>query len=123
MKKFYIAKSKRLRSTPFTSRIESQGVTAYTMYNHMLLPASFGNLEKEYFHLKEHVQVWDVAAERQVQVTGKDSSKLVQLMTCRNLSKAKIKSFSLLIIAIPILDPEFAGLIKKGNPQQIEALS
>ena len=52
MKKFYIAKSRRLRSTPFTSRIEKHGVTAYTIYNHMLLPASFGNLEKEYFHLK-----------------------------------------------------------------------
>jgi len=90
MKKFYIAKSRRLRSTPYTSRIENQGVTAYTTYNHMLLPASFGNLEKEYFHLKEHVQVWDVAAERQVQIKGKDSSKLVQLMTCRNLSKAKV---------------------------------
>jgi len=90
MKKFYIAKSRRLRSTPYTSRIESQGVTAYTIYNHMLLPASFGNLEKEYFHLKEHVQIWDVAAERQIQITGKDSSKLVQLMTCRNLSKAKV---------------------------------
>jgi len=89
MKKFYIAKSRRLRSTPFTSRIENHGVTAYTTYNHMLLPASFGNLEKEYFHLKEHVQVWDVAAERQVQVIGKDATKLVQLMTCRNLSKAK----------------------------------
>ena len=88
--KFYIAKSRRLRSTPYTSRIESQGVTAYTTYNHMLLPASFGNLEREYFHLKEHVQVWDVAAERQVQITGKDSTKLVQLMTCRNLSKAKV---------------------------------
>jgi dimethylsulfoniopropionate demethylase len=90
MKKFYIAKSRRLRSTPYTSRIENQGVTAYTIYNHMLLPASFGNLEKEYFHLKEHVQIWDVAAERQVQITGKDASKLVQLMTCRNLLKAKI---------------------------------
>jgi dimethylsulfoniopropionate demethylase len=91
MKKFYIAKSRRLRSTPYTSRIENHGVIAYTTYNHMLLPASFGNLEKEYFHLKEHVQVWDVAAERQVQIIGKDSSKLVQLMTCRNLSKAKIR--------------------------------
>ena len=90
MKKFYIAKSRRLRSTPYTSRIENQGVTAYTIYNHMLLPASFGNLEKEYFHLKEHVQIWDVAAERQVQIVGKDSKKLVQLMTCRNLSKAKV---------------------------------
>ena len=90
MKKFYIAKSRRLRSTPYTDRIENQGVTAYTIYNHMLLPASFGNLEKEYFHLKENVQIWDVAAERQVQITGKDSSRLVQLMTCRNLSKAKV---------------------------------
>ena len=90
MKKFYIAKSRRLRSTPFTSRIENQGLTAYTTYNHMLLPASFGNLEKEYFHLKEKVQIWDVAAERQVQIKGKDSSKLVQLMTCRNLSQAKV---------------------------------
>jgi dimethylsulfoniopropionate demethylase len=90
MKKFYIAKSRRLRSTPYTSRIESQGLAAYTIYNHMLLPASFGDLEKEYFHLKNHVQVWDVAAERQIQITGKDATKLVQLMTCRNLSKAKI---------------------------------
>ena len=90
MKKFYIAKARRLRGTPFSSRIESQGLTAYTTYNHMLLPAAFEGTEKEYFHLKEHVQVWDVAAERQVQVVGKDSAKLVQLMTCRNLSKAKV---------------------------------
>ena len=90
MKKFYIAKSRRLRGTPFSSRIEKQGLTAYTTYNHMLLPAAFEGTEKEYFHLKEHVQVWDVAAERQVQIVGKDSAKLVQLMTCRNLSKSKV---------------------------------
>ena len=90
MKKFYIAKARRLRGTPFTSRIEEQGLTAYTVYNHMLLPAGFEGVEKEYFHLKEHAQVWDVAAERQVQITGKDSAKLVQLITCRNLSKSKI---------------------------------
>ena len=102
MKKFYIAKSRRLRSTPYTSRIENQGVTAYTIYNHMLLPASFGNLEKEYFHLKEHVQIWDVAAERQVQIVGKDSKKLVQLMTCRNLSKAKVGR----CYYVPIIDEQ-----------------
>jgi len=90
MKKFYIAKARRLRGTPFTNRIEKQGLSAYTVYNHMLLPAAFEGIEKEYFHLKENVQVWDVAAERQVQITGKDSAKLVQLMTCRNLSKSKV---------------------------------
>tara|TARA_B100000686_G_scaffold68308_1_gene73884 strand:- start:23 stop:1129 length:1107 start_codon:yes stop_codon:yes gene_type:complete len=90
MKKFYIAKARRLRGTPFSNRIEKQGLTAYTVYNHMLLPAAFEGTEKEYFHLKENVQVWDVAAERQVQIEGKDSAKLVQLMTCRNLAKSKV---------------------------------
>ena len=90
MKKFHIAKARRLRGTPYSSRIESQGLTTYTTYNHMLLPASFEGIEKDYLHLKEHVQVWDVAAQRQVQIIGKDSAKLVQLMTCRNFSKVKI---------------------------------
>ena len=90
MKKIPIIKSRRVRSTPFTSRIENQGVSGYSVYNHMLLPVSFGSIEDEYLHLKEHVQVWDVAAERQVQIVGKDSAKLVQLITCRNLSKSKI---------------------------------
>ena len=85
-----IAKAKRLRSTPYTSRIEKQGVTAYTTYNHMLLPAAFeDSLEDSYYHLKEHVQIWDVAAERQVEISGEDAAELVQLMTCRDLSKSK----------------------------------
>ena len=89
MKTYSIAKSRRLRSTPYTSRIEKQGVTAYSSYNHMLLPAAFGSIEDSYHHLKKNVQVWDVAGERQVEITGKDSAKLVQLMTCRDLSKSK----------------------------------
>ncbi len=90
MKNFFIAKSRRIRSTPYTSRIEKQGLSSYTVYNHMLLPTAFNNsLEDDYYHLKEHVQVWDVAGERQVEISGKDSAKLVQLMTCRDLSKSR----------------------------------
>ena len=85
-----VAKSRRLRSTIYSSRIENQGVTSYTIYNHMLLPAGFeDSLEDTYNHLKNHVQVWDVAAERQIEIKGKDSYRLVQLMTCRDLSEAK----------------------------------
>ena len=89
MKTFSIAKSRRLRSTPYTSRIEKQGVTAYSSYNHMLLPTAFGSIEESYHYLKKSVQVWDVAIERQVEIIGNDSAKLVQLMTCRDLSKSK----------------------------------
>ena len=90
MKNFFIAKSRRIRSTPYTSRIEKQGLSSYTVYNHMLLPTSFNDsLEDDYYHLKEHVQVWDVAGERQVEISGRDSAMLVQLMTCRDLSKSR----------------------------------
>ena len=106
MKNYFVAKSRRLRSTPYTSRIENQGVTAYSVYNHMLLPAAFGSLENSYNHLKEHVQVWDVAGERQVEISGKDSAKLVQLMTCRDLSKSKVGR----CYYCPIIDDR-AGLI------------
>ncbi len=106
MKNYFIAKSRRVRSTPYTSRIENQGVTAYSVYNHMLLPAAFGSLEDSYHHLKEHVQVWDVAGERQVEILGKDSAKLVQLMTCRDLSKSKVGR----CYYCPIIDDK-AGLI------------
>jgi len=106
MKNYSIAKSRRIRSTPYTSRIEKQGVTAYTTYNHMLLPAAFGSLTESYHHLKEHVQVWDVAGERQVEITGKDSAKLMQLMTCRDLTKSKVGR----CYYCPIIDDQ-AGII------------
>ncbi len=63
---------------------------AYTVYNHMLLPTLFDTPEKDYWHLCEHVQVWDVSCERQVEVVGPDADKLVQLMTPRDLSKTDL---------------------------------
>jgi len=106
MGNYSIAKSRRLRSTPYTSRIENQGVTSYTVYNHMILPAAFGSIEESYHHLKKDVQVWDVAAERQVEISGKDSAELVQLMTCRDLSKSQDGR----CYYCPILDDQ-AGII------------
>ncbi|MAV82093.1 MAG: dimethylsulfoniopropionate demethylase [Pelagibacteraceae bacterium] len=87
-KQFSISKSARLRSTPFTDLIEEQGVKSYTVYNHMLLPTVFEGIEDDCEHLKNFVQLWDVSVERQIEISGPDSSKLVQMMTCRNLSKA-----------------------------------
>jgi len=78
--------SRRIRSTPFSRRVEAAGVKAYSVYNHMLLPVVFDSPEADYWHLCEHVQVWDVSGERQVEITGPDAAKLVQLMTPRDLS-------------------------------------
>jgi dimethylsulfoniopropionate demethylase len=82
--------SRRTRSTPFSRRVEAAGVKAYTVYNHMLLPTVFDSIEADYWHLCEHVQVWDVSCERQVEITGPDSKRLVQLMTPRDISGTAI---------------------------------
>lgn len=80
----------RVRSTPFSDRVESLGVQAYSVYNHMLLPLMFRSVEDDYRHLKQHVQLWDVSAQRQVELVGPDAARLMQLMTPRDLSKATV---------------------------------
>jgi dimethylsulfoniopropionate demethylase len=77
----------RLRSTPWTDRLADDGVTAFTVYNHMLLPTSFRGVEADYWHLRSAVQVWDVGCERQVELAGPDASRLAQLLTVRDLSR------------------------------------
>ena len=84
----FLSISRRLRSTPFTRRVEAAGVKAYTVYNHMLLPTVFESIEDDYWHLCEQVQVWDVSCERQVEIKGADSQRLVQMMTPRDIKRA-----------------------------------
>jgi len=94
--------TRRTRATPFTSRVEAAGVHAYTIYNHTLLAANFRGMEADYWHLCDHVQVWDVAAEKQVAISGPDAYHLIQLMTPRDLSKARIGR----CFYVPLCNPE-----------------
>ena len=58
---------------------------SYTVYNHMLLPTQIRGVVADYEHLRSSVQVWDVACERQVEITGPDADRLAQLLTVRDL--------------------------------------
>jgi dimethylsulfoniopropionate demethylase len=80
-----ISPSRRLRRTPFSDGVEAAGVKAYTVYNRMLLPTMFRSIEEDYRHLKDAVQIWDVAAERQVELRGPDAGRLMQMLTPRDL--------------------------------------
>lgn len=85
MKRPLLSISRRTRSTPFSSRVEADGVQSFTVYNHMLLPTSFRGVEEDYWHLRRAVQLWDVACERQVEIAGPDAARLAQLITVRDL--------------------------------------
>ncbi|QIE47250.1 dimethylsulfoniopropionate demethylase [Pseudohalocynthiibacter aestuariivivens] len=80
-----LSPSRRLRRTPFAAGVEAEGVKAYTVYNRMLLPTVFESVQADYRHLKEHVQVWDVSCERQVELRGPDAARLMQMLTPRDL--------------------------------------
>jgi dimethylsulfoniopropionate demethylase len=85
-----IAPSRRVRRTPFSDGVEAAGVKGYTVYNHMLLPTVFESITADYRHLKDHVQVWDVACERQVELRGPDAARLIQMLTPRDLRKMRV---------------------------------
>ncbi|MGB5706806.1 MAG: dimethylsulfoniopropionate demethylase [Arenicellales bacterium] len=81
--------SRRIRSTPYKRQVENHGVSGYTVVNHTILPKGFRrSVEEDYWHLREHVQLWDVGCQRQVEVKGPDATKLMQLMTPRDLGNA-----------------------------------
>src|SRR3989304_1190368 len=53
-------------------------------------PSHYGGAEAEYWHLLEHVALWDVGVERQVEVSGPDGFAFAQLITPRDLSKVAV---------------------------------
>ena len=82
--------SRRIRRTPYTDKVEALGVRGFSVVNHMLLPKAFQpTVEEDYWHLRKHVQIWDVSCQRQVEITGPDAEQLVQWMTPRDISGAQ----------------------------------
>lgn len=79
----------RIRPSPFFERMLAAGPTAVTSYNHMVLPVSYGTAEEDYRHLTEGVTVWDVGAERQVEITGPDAAAFVQYLVTRDVSRVE----------------------------------
>src|SRR5207247_7378064 len=82
------------------------GCKAFSVYNHMLLPEVFRGDVEDYRHLKTHAQIWDVGCERQVEIEGPDAQRLVQLMTCRDISRCEIGQ----CLYVPLVDA-LAGMI------------
>jgi glycine cleavage system aminomethyltransferase T len=89
------------RRSPFFEATRRSGCTAYDVYNHMLLPAYFDDPEVEYWALMNDVTVWDVAVERTVQVAGPDADRLMDMLTCRDLTKCAVKQGKYMIVTAP----------------------
>ena len=82
--------STRIRKSPWWHLSKEVGCWAYTTYNHMYHPRAYvkpedGGLLEEYRYLTQHVSMWDVAVERQIQVKGPDAADFVNLLITRDV--------------------------------------
>jgi aminomethyltransferase len=82
--------SDRLRKSPYYEATLKAGAKTFTLYNHMIMPTSYEGAESDYWNLMNNVTMWDVAAERQVEIIGSDAYKFVEYITSRDLSKLQI---------------------------------
>ena len=82
--------STRVRKSPWWHLSKAAGCWAYTTYNHLYHPRAYvrpedGGLMAEYKTLTEHVSMWDVAVERQIQVKGPDAADFVDYLITRDV--------------------------------------
>lgn len=91
----------RIRRSPFYEAEQRYGPKGYTVYNNMLFPIRFDDLEAEYWHLIKHVTLWDVAVERCLEIAGPDGFRFTQLMTPRNLSECAVGQAKYVLVVAP----------------------
>ena len=85
-----VQRGARLRRSPYFDATLRAGCRGYTVCNHMFLPIAYDDLEKEYWKVINDVTVWDVAVERNVEITGRDGFAFTNLLTPRDLGKCRV---------------------------------
>ena len=80
----------QIRKSPYFNSTVKWGATGFSVYNHMYIPRDFGDPEQNFWNLVNEAILCDVAVERQVEITGPDATKFIQLLTPRDLSKLAV---------------------------------
>ena len=80
----------QIRKSPYFNSTVKWGATGFSVYNHMYIPRDFGSPEQNFWNLVNEAILCDVAVERQVEITGPDATKFIQLLTPRDLSKLAV---------------------------------
>ena len=89
------------RRSPYFEATRRAGCKAYDIYNKMYLPAEYDDPAVEYRALNEGVTLWDVGVERTVQVSGPDADRLIDMLTCRDLTRCAVKQGKYMLVTAP----------------------
>ena len=80
----------QIRKSPYFDATVRWGAKGFSVYNHMYIPRDFGDPEQNFWNLVNGAILCDVAVERQVEITGPDAARFVQMLTPRELSKMAV---------------------------------
>jgi aminomethyltransferase len=80
----------QIRKSPYFDSTLKWGAQEFSVYNHMYIPRDFGDPEQNFWNLVNDAILCDVAVERQVEITGPDAARFMQMLTPRDLSKMKV---------------------------------
>ncbi|MFN4060308.1 MAG: glycine cleavage T C-terminal barrel domain-containing protein [Paracoccus hibiscisoli] len=80
----------QIRKSPYFDATVRWGATGFSVYNHMYIPRDFGDPVQNFWNLINDAILCDVAVERQVEITGPDAARFVQMLTPRDLSKMAV---------------------------------
>ena len=88
----------QIRKSPYFDATVRWGAQAFSVYNHMYIPRDFGDPEANFWNLVKDAILCDVAVERQVEVTGPDATRFVQMLTPRDLSQLAVGQCKYILI-------------------------
>ncbi|MCL7942174.1 glycine cleavage system protein T [Halomonas sp. ATCH28] len=80
----------QIRKSPYFDATVRWGAKGFSVYNHMYIPRDFGDPVQNFWNLVNDAILCDVGAERQVEITGPDAAKFMQLLTPRDLSEMAV---------------------------------
>ena len=88
----------QIRKSPYFDATVQWGAQSFSVYNHMYIPRDFGDPEQNFWNLVNDAILCDVAVERQVEITGPDAAKFIQILTPRDLSNMAVGQCKYILI-------------------------
>ena len=88
----------QIRKSPYFDATVRWGALEFSVYNHMYIPRDFGNPIQNFWNLVNDAILCDVAVERQVEITGPDAYKFIQMLTPRDLSNMSVGQCKYILI-------------------------
>ena len=96
-----IAFQPRIRRGAFFEAAWRYGCRDFSVYNRTYISSTFTNPVDEYWHVIEHVALWPVMGERQIEIAGPDAHRFVQFLTPRDMASCKVGQCKYVLISAP----------------------